>query len=236
MRASRGAHAIAALALAAMGCVLFVSPEPGGAHCVFRGQDGSCGACLVARCRAEIDQACFDDAVIGAIEECATANDDACGRVPQSPAGVCMASRCAALCYARTGSSVTHCTDSFVSPGLACACDVDGPPNDLACTDVTYPRTRCCAPSTWPGAALQCACNAVSCTPTSDGCICILTDNLDESSAQDCRGEHCCAVEDRCQCRPRACEGGEREVAVCNKGELACPHGTVEVPGCSIRR
>lgn len=218
------------------GCILFVSPADPGDHCVFRGEDTACGICLLAHCETAINASCGSAGVLSVMEECAASGDDACGRIPDSDVATCLKKECGAICYAKVGSSQTRCTDSFVSPGLACSCQTSSSPNDLACTSTTYPRTRCCAPSAWPGPALQCTCNAVVCVPTSDGCNCILGDNLDSTTAEECRGPHCCATEDRCQCRTRACSGGEREVAACNLGELACPNGTAEVKACSIRQ
>jgi hypothetical protein len=228
-----------ALGIAAFlgGCILFVSPADTGDHCAFRGEETACGACLLDHCKTAINVSCASAGVLTAMEECAASGDDACNRIPASDVATCLANACASLCYARVGTSQTRCTDSFVSPGLACSCQTSSAPNDLACASTTYPRTRCCAPSGWPGPALECACNAVVCVPTSDGCNCILGDNLDSTTAEECKGTHCCAVEDRCQCRVRACAGGEREVAACNLAELACPNGTVEFDaGCSIRQ
>src|SRR5262249_31108113 len=149
-----------------------------GDHCRFRGQDSGCGDCIASRCRAEVDDACFDDALISAVEHCAA--DGVCGSVPPSRIASCMSSRCAPVCFTRTGTSATHCSESFVSQGFACSCETDGPPNDFTCSPAVYPRTRCCAPKSWPGPALLCNCNAVQCTPTSDGCVCTLSENVDE--------------------------------------------------------
>ncbi len=218
------------------GCILLVSPREVGDRCVFQGENTACGMCLLARCATAINAACANASVLGSLEECASSGDAACDRIPASDVATCLTTKCAALCYTKVGLSQTRCTDSFVSPGLACSCQTSSAANDLACTSVTYPRTRCCAPSAWPGPALECACNAVTCVPTSDGCNCVLGDNLDSTTAEECRGPHCCAVEDRCQCRARACTVGEREVAVCNKDQLACPSGTAQVSSCSIRQ
>lgn len=224
------------VAAAPLGCVLLVStPEPG-AHCSFRGQSTECGACLAARCRAAIDSACKNEKLLSLMEECASTGDDSCGRLPPSDVATCMQSSCRAVCYTRVGASVTHCTDSFLGPGLACSCNVDDPPNDLACSSTTYPRTLCCAPTGWPGPALECTCNAFACFPASGGCNCVLTDNLASDSAQECRGAHCCALDDHCECGLRACVGGEREVAACVQSEVTCPPGTTEVKSCAIRQ
>jgi hypothetical protein len=147
-----------------------------------------------------------------------------------------MTSSCASICYALSGASQTRCTDAFLAPGLACRCEAGGAPNDLKCATDSHPRTRCCAPSGWPGPGLACACDAVACLPLVDGCNCVLSDNLDVSTAETCRGVHCCAAPDHCQCRPRPCSGGEREVEACSKAELACPSGTHDVASCSIRQ
>jgi hypothetical protein len=225
------------LALVGMaGCILFVSSPNAGDYCHFRGEDTPCGACLLASCQSEVNAACKDESVLSMMEQCAAAGDEACGKIPNSDVATCLKAHCPALCYARVGTSQTDCTDSFVSPGLACSCQVDNSPNDLLCAEAVYVRARGCAPSGWPGPALQCVCKAVACFPLSDGCNCVLTDNLDTSTAEECRGQHCCAIQDRCQCRTRPCEGGEREVAECNKAEVACPQGNVEFPSCAIRQ
>jgi hypothetical protein len=220
-----------------VGCILLApADESVGAHCAFRGATTDCGACLTARCGKQIDAACASQAVLSPMEQCAADGTDACAKIPASDVASCLTQSCAAVCYQKSGASQTSCTDSFLGPGLACSCQVSSAPNDLLCSPATYPRTRCCAPTAWPGPALSCDCKAVACVSTSDGCICNLTDNLDSVTAEECRGTHCCATEDRCQCRQRACEGGEREVSVCNKAELSCPQGRMEVPSCSIRR
>lgn len=226
------------LALGALGCILLVSPPSGGAHCRFRGVETSCGTCLAERCQPQIDAICIDDpsAALPVVEQCAAASDDACNRIPSSDAGTCLKARCRASCFTKLGKSGTDCEESFLAPELACSCHVSAHPTDLECSKVTYPRTRCCAPAGWPGAALSCTCNAVACVPGTGGCICTLTDNLAADTAPDCNGTHCCAVEDRCQCRPRECSGGEKEVPTCNRDALSCPIGTMEVASCSTRQ
>jgi len=233
---SPGRAAALLLAATSVGCILFVSPPEGGDHCRFRGQSTACGVCLQSLCRTQIDGACFDEAVLAPLEQCAAAGDGACDRIPASNVATCLHERCGAHCYAKVGASVTRCTESFLSPGLACACRVGGTTNDLACSVAAYPRTRCCAPAAWPGPALECTCKAFGCMPTSDGCSCTLSDNIDADTAQKCRGVHCCAVGERCQCRTRACSPGEREVAACARAETTCPTGTSEVSGCAIRQ
>lgn len=227
------------LIASSVGCILLVSPDERGTQCRFRGEDTACGSCLASRCRTEIDRACFDEAVISPTEQCAAAADEACNRLPASALSTCLQAQCNALCYARVGKSQTRCTESFVAPGLACSCEFGtSVTTDLGCNPEVYPRTRCCAPPAWPGPALECRCDAISCQPSSDGCICILSDNLDSATAVECKkapGGHCCVARDRCQCRTREC-GSETEVEVCNKQEVACPSNTVEVDGCSIRQ
>ncbi len=225
------------LAASCMGCILIAPADTSvSGQCSFRGRETDCGACLASRCGAQINAACGDDAVLTPMEQCAADGTSACGRLPANDVTGCLTARCAAVCYEKLGQSQTSCTDSFLGPGLACSCQVSRTPNDLLCSPTTYSRTRCCAPTSWPGPALSCDCQAVACVSTSDGCICNLADNLDAMTAEECRGTHCCAVEDRCQCRERACDGGEREVSVCNKAALVCPQGRMEVPSCSIRQ
>ncbi len=218
-----------------LGCILVVTPAPEGDRCRFRGEETECGRCLSVLCGAEVDAACFDELVLSAAEQCASAGDEACGRVPSSALSRCMHSSCAARCYARTGRSMTTCSENFLGVGLACSCKLGGDVNDLACSSAFYTRARCCAPTAWPGPALECACKATACSPTSDGCICVLTASLEATDAETCRGTHCCAVDDRCHCRTRACSAAEREVPSCSKRELSCPRGSVELESCSIR-
>jgi hypothetical protein len=234
---------VAALVLTAcsVSCILVVSPDDHGTRCRFAAEkETACSRCLTSRCSAEIDATCFDEGVLSIAEQCAVAGDDACNRVPASPLATCLQTRCNALCYAKTGASQTRCTESFVSAGLACSCTTSTTaPTDLACNSEVYPRTRCCAARGWPAPPAECTCNAVACVALSDGCLCHLTDNLDESTATDCKrtpDTHCCAVEERCQCRVRTCGLGEREVDVCNKAEITCPKNTVEVASCAIRQ
>lgn len=216
--------------------MLVVSPEPGGEHCAFRADVTECGVCLASRCVEEIDSACFDDEVLTALETCAVRGDVACEHLPPSSLTTCLQQKCAAWCSSREGTSLTQCEDSLFGPGLACSCRLNDTPNNFACSSALYTRSICCAPPGWPGPALSCTCEAVACVPSTDGCICTLSEDLGPETASQCPGVHCCAVEDRCQCRTRACSGGEREVAVCNKAALQCPPGRHEVPSCSIRQ
>jgi len=193
---------VLALTLGA-GCVLFVPEAHVGDHCAFDGADTDCGACMRAFCTDPIDAACGDPAalkdVIPPMEACAARGDASCDTVPASDVATCMRARCAAVCYARVGASATHCTDAFLAPSLACTCDTSGPPNDLRCASAAYPRATCCAPVGWPAPGLECACAAILCAPLTDGCNCVLTDNLDAANASECHGLHCCASEDHCQ-------------------------------------
>jgi hypothetical protein len=223
----------------AASCILLVSPPSGtGAHCGFRGAETACGACLKERCQAPIDAICLDDpaGVLPVLEQCAATGDEACGRLPPSDVATCTTASCAAYCSPRTGTSATRCEESFFAPALACSCQTSGLATDLDCSKRTFPRARCCAPPGWPGAGLRCACDAVACVSSTAGCICTLTDNLDTNTAAECTGTHCCALQDRCECRPRACSGAEREVLACNTAALRCPPNTTEVESCSIRR
>jgi hypothetical protein len=216
-------------------CILFIDEPNIEAHCRFEGSETACGNCLRQRCQSEIDQACGKDYLMPLVDRCATG--ESCESIPLGePFEICRRRRCLAVCHRNEGESLTHCTESFVSPSLACACDVDAPPNSFTCSSEVFPKTLCCAPNVWPGPALECACKSIACLPSSDGCTCHLTDNLDEATAADCRGTHCCAVEDRCQCRTRECSGSEKEVSACNLAVLECPKNQKSVKACSIRR
>jgi len=225
----------------AASCVLLVSPTSGGAHCGFRGADTACGACLKERCQSAIDAICLDDpaGVLTVLEQCAAAGDDACARLPSSPVATCTTTSCAGFCSPKSGTSTTRCEESFLAPGLACSCQTEGAATELDCATRTFPRARCCAPAGWPGAALRCACDAVACVSTTAGCICTLTDNLVSDTSAECKRTpetHCCAIEERCECRQRACSGAEKEYDACNAAALHCPPGTTEVASCSSRR
>ncbi len=226
------------LAACAIGCIVLVSPDVGGAHCRLRGAETDCGRCLAERCQAEIDAICIDDGagVLPVVEQCAAAGDAACGAVPSSAVASCLATRCRATCFEKRGASVTRCEESFLAPDLACSCRASGAVNDVRCEKSIYPHARCCAPPGWPSAALQCTCNSAACVPGTGGCICTLSDNLDRDTASQCSGKHCCATRDHCQCRERECSGGEIERASCSLDALVCPIGTVEVASCSIRQ
>ena len=50
--------------LGSIGCIVFVSPTEGGAHCVMRGAETACGECVKVRCQRELDEACLDDALV----------------------------------------------------------------------------------------------------------------------------------------------------------------------------
>jgi hypothetical protein len=236
-RPSHGALALLALATGSVGCILFVSPDSGGTQCAFRGEGTACGMCLLAQCASAIDAACFDDSVMSAMEECAADGDDACNTIPASDVLTCLTGKCGALCYEMIGQSITDCTDSVESPGLACSC-VYGTPSTLDCSSATYPRTKCCAPTGWPGPKLECECNAIGCfpDPSTGGCTCSLTGEVENSTAQTCTGAHCCVSGTTCGCSSHPCANGEDVVPNCDIGGVGCPTGTTPVPSCSVRQ
>jgi hypothetical protein len=222
-------------------CVLFVPERNGGEVCHFSGEDTECGACLKAVCGPEIQAACGDssarNAVIPVMEECAAKGTAACARIPESPVGECLATRCPTRCYERTGVSRTNCEEAFLGSGLACSCQYGGRTNDVACSAALYPRTHCCAQTGWPGSALECTCLATACFPMTNGCNCVLTDNLGSDTSDTCSDKYCCAVDDHCQCRnDRPCSGGEVRVERCDRSALACPKGQKEEASCAIRQ
>ena len=236
--ASPSIFVIPFLAAGAIGCIVLVHPEAGGAHCQLRGAETDCGRCLAERCSAEIDAICIDDpaGALPAVEQCAAASDAACGKIPASDAGTCLATRCRATCFEKSGKSLTRCEESFLAPDLACSCRAAGATNDVRCEKSLYPHARCCAPPGWPSPGFQCTCNSAACVPGTGGCICTLSDNVEPDTASECKSTYCCATRDLCQCRDRECSGGEQEVARCNLDALACPIGTAEVASCSIRQ
>jgi hypothetical protein len=236
-----------AFALALCSCVFLVSTKEVGPHCAFEGRTSPCGNCLTERCVTETDRCCGDsecDALIVQVEGCALRGDEACTQLLAEPAGSepraglqrCARQRCAAFCQPRTGVSETHCEEEFLAGGRSCSCRISAPANEVACSRVAQPLSRCCAPAGWPAVGQRCACAAVSCQPLTDGCACTLSLDTGPSDARTCEGLHCCAGGDVCSCRTRPCDMREREVERCGLEQVQCAVGLVEVPSCSIRK
>ncbi len=227
--------AAAALVAIAAGCVLVVSPDEYGDRCRFTGETSQCGACLVERCRAEIDSACGDEATLAAVESCAGARDCAAITAPATngPVSSCLATRCGAVCKTLAGPSPTRCREPATGVGATCTCTHAGPTNDTICDAKVYPSTICCAPAGWPADGLTCACEAVACVGTSDGCSCGLSGSTPENST--CRTGFCCADQEGCRCRAQPCYDFETPVSSCSIDVVACKRGQVRVESCSLR-
>lgn len=230
-------------------CVLVVDPpEEARPHCAFAGNETECGACIVLRCRGEVDRCCSEGACGGLIqdvESCAQQRGEACGRLGAPRAGdasalsKCIARGCAGVCVKAPPTSSTTCRETQTSLGTACECFPADPAtaNTFQCNRQTYPSTKCCAPAGYPRAAgNKCSCLGVSCTSVRDGCSCFLTEGWDPESRTDCGGDVCCQGEQTCRCggSTTTCTANEIKVATCGLDAMKCAPGLVEQPnGCS---
>ncbi|CAN5925209.1 hypothetical protein BH11MYX4_BH11MYX4_19840 [soil metagenome] len=236
--------AVTGALLALAGCILLVSPDDYGEHCGFRGQDTTCGTCLATKCRAALDACCRDDGcapTLSIVERCATGDQAACASAESeesaaSPTRIalarCLVDGCQTTC--RTGTptrSITQCSVPAFGRGQACTCVVSASPNDTACNEQAFPNTVCCAPSGWPGASLRCSCRAFDCQPTSDGCLCALTDGASEGTQ--CGGAICCLDHDVCQCGSRPCLAADQQVPSCDFSKVGCAVGQQRVTSCA---
>lgn len=229
-----------ALSLLVVGCVLVVSPETYGDRCRFAGDETSqCGRCIAERCRAEVDACCRDSACDGmmrTLDACSDAHGPDCAALGASDTdlGRCVARACAAVCVALTGASLTSCREPRLGEGSACTCEgASTAGNDFICSEAAYPDTICCAPPGWPSPGLACSCMPLSCTPSPDGCFCLLADFTPKSRA--CEGVTCCADQDTCTCRGRACYPSEHPVPTCDIEAAGCKKGQQRVDSCSAR-
>jgi hypothetical protein len=136
-------------------------------------------------------------------------------------------------------TSLTQCKPAYVTSVDACTCTSSSPANGVACTSVAHPNLRCCAPSGWPGPALQCSCLTVICVAILGGCQCQLTDKDDQGRDTHCKaGTHCCANAGTasCACADRQCLPQETEVTECTIDALGCSGGEKQVESCSTPR
>ena len=231
------------------GCVLIVpSAKLGGDHCGFAGRDTSCGTCVAAKCTAAVD-ACCEDASCGGIikdlESCSREQGATCDRLgnPADADGVhrdlsaCVIKECREVCAASASpSSDTQCKPAYVSSVDACTCKRSTQPNSVACTSIAHPNLRCCAPSGWPGPALECSCLTIICTAIAGGCQCELTALDDQGRDTECKGgKFCCANASTatCSCGDKACLPQEEIVPSCNIDRLGCHNGEHRVDSCS---
>jgi hypothetical protein len=240
-----------AIGMLVSGCVLIVpSATLGGAHCGFAGRDTSCGTCVAAKCASAVDACCTDEScggIIKDLESCSAKGDSTCDRLVNAPEGdgvhrelsACVVKECRDLCASVSPSSLTQCKPAYVSSVDACTCTSSTQPNNVSCTSVAHPNLRCCAPSGWPGPALECSCLTIICIPAIGGCICQLTDKDDQGRDTHCKaGTRCCANPGTgsCICGDRQCAPQEKEVTECNIDALGCTHGEHQVDSCSTPR
>jgi hypothetical protein len=228
-------------ALLASGCILLVSPETGGAHCRFAGQDGVCGDCVRAQCQGAVDAACAVDAsgVLAELDACASRRDASCTTLasdassPQANAlAACVSGVCAGACAPTAGASTTHCAALPFGDGRECSCTTEQPTNDYVCSRAVFPDTLCCAPHGWPGAGLECRCLPAQCGSNATGCSCFLSPYA--ATMPVCTGETCCVDQDSCICGPSPCIGNAVKVTSCVVSVMQCPTGTEPVASCSM--
>jgi hypothetical protein len=224
-------------------CILFVSPEEYGSTCRIQGQDTQCGACVVAKCQADLDTCCRDescDQALRDLDECAVFATYGCQRLAgwQSPPvtgalSQCVQQKCGAVCLERKGSSTTSCREPRLGEGSACTCTSGAETNDFICNPQAFRDTICCAPESWPAPGLECKCQALDCRSSPDGCFCKLADFTPKT--RECTTQQCCAGDDYCQCGSDECSLSERKVDTCTVTELACAKGQKKLETCSGR-
>lgn len=238
------------VSLALVSCVLVVdAPKDFAEHCQFAGRDTECGKCLEQRCQTQVD-ACCDGSwcagLIDTIEGCATASDDRCAQVHAAAAGpeddrkrlaLCASDLCRGVCERAPATSSSRCGETKFSQATACVCSPGSPQlpaNKYVCDGVVFPEARCCASPSWPAAGNQCACLAVSCTPSRDGCACALSDAYDARATSECTGKICCQGESVCRCGADPCGLREKAVDSCNVLTTPCTERSVPIASCTL--
>src|SRR5579859_2075552 len=235
---TRAARPVLVLALTGLaGCIFAVDHASYGDHCALKGGDTDCGRCLAERCQSQIDPCCLDSAcggLVDAVEGCAQSQDGRCDDVRASvnAAGAqgrlasCLAQLCGGPCANAPATSSTSCGETQFGYGAACTCKPASaalPANRFQCSAADVPGTRCCQPGSWPSPGTACTCFAVSCSPTSDGCSCFLSDSFDPSATTDCEGTVCCQGAQSCRCGSTACDPlQEKQVARCDGDTTPC--------------
>lgn len=245
-RASAGLSSVVAAPLL-VSCVLFVSPDTFGDHCRFANASTPCGQCIVTRCQTDVDACCTDDACNGEtlsnLETCAGGDVATCDRLATlksaaapSRVGIarCVDERCRADCSSPSSRTNTKCTLSSFGKGESCSCVVSATPNDVQCSEASVPDSICCAPPGWPAESLRCTCKAVSCSPTGDGCRCLLIDAPSEGKT--CTGTKCCQNDDICTCGTAACIPPEKPVTSCGRPTIGCANGLTRVSSCVVAK
>jgi hypothetical protein len=235
---------VVALGSVTASCILFVSPEPGGAHCRFAGEDTACGKCIAFTCQEAVDRTCVARPdTLARLDACASRRDSSCDalRADRSSAETaelasCVTTRCAGSCAEAVGTSLTRCAPEPYGDGRQCACSVSSDKaNDFACAEAVQPGTICCAAAGWPAEGLSCRCHVFDCNPNSTGTGCFCSLSAYTSGSPLCEGVGCCANGNQCRCGGRACSGDDRPVTSCTRDVVACGEGQVRVESCSIR-
>lgn len=243
LRSSLVRIVIASLAMLVGGCILLVSPESGGDHCRFEGEDSTCGSCVKLRCQESVDRACDArrDGTLANLDGCTSARDGRCAALatdtssPEAAAlASCVSAACPGACAPAPGKTTTRCVPEPFGDGRQCSCTLAAPANSFVCAEAVLKDTICCAPAGWPGAGLACSCLPLGCAPNPDGCSCFPTTYRPESEV--CTGQICCATSTTCRCGTRPCSApsGERRVDRCSIAELGCAQGQERVASCTI--
>lgn len=248
MIAERIAAGVVSAAL--VSCVLVLdSPTEFAEHCAFEGRETDCGRCLVQRCQKQIDACCegaWCGGLIEAVEGCASKSDQRCAEVRAAEAGaegvrkdlaLCAGDSCRGVCERAPPTSSSRCGETKFGAGSACVCTPATPQlpaNGYQCDGVVFPDARCCASPSWPSTGNQCACLAVSCTPSRDGCACSLSDSYNPNATSECRGTNCCQTESVCRCGAEPCGPREKRVDACNVQTTPCTERSVPIAKCTL--
>jgi len=225
-------------------CMLVVDPATYGDHCKFEGADTQCGACVAAKCQADVDACCRDascDGRMTLLDTCASKHDASCNELGKGSDSLaaCVARECSVVCVELRGTGGATCSEPKLAEGSLCKCSVGTTTgNDFLCSLATYPDTICCAPKGYPMPGLECSCRPLACRPNLDGCGCELAEATPDT--RECSSMYCCANTaeydpDKCSCRSKDCFPFERRVPTCALREVACPKGLDRVESCSFR-
>lgn len=220
------------------GCILLVTPDAGGDHCRFTGEETTCGRCARAQCQRALDHACSvaDEETLTALDDCATNRGDRCQTLlsnTTSPLATCLESRCPGSCAPMIGTSTTRCGAVLVGDGRECSCTTAQPPTDYVCSEAAIARTICCAPRGWPAEGLACNCLPLNCSPFATGCSCTLASY--SLIGETCMGEICCATASTCRCSAKECAPDAVRVDRCDISKVTCDTGQDRVASCTIR-
>lgn len=240
-----GAFALAAVIVAANGCVLVVGSSSFGGTCHFQGDTTSpCGECIAKSCQAAVNSCCNDHAcsgVLSSLDRCGltsvcTLDDPSGGSSGTADAlRACVASSCNGVCVAfstggdaggggregGTGGSGSATCDQIGTDDCYCSYAGPGAGNGTVCGPTSVENAVCCGDIDWPDRELHCSCQRFACAATTNGgCDCYVgkSGNLDS-----CTGDYCCAFGGSCQCGPDPCSSVDTQVPSC----------TADVAGCS---